>query len=250
MTGTRLKLLACASAAGLMSALAFGSGASATGPLSAVEQIGSSDADAVEQISDGSTAIIAPTGSEHRQTVTSRRPTQAERTPDAAQLTAETGLTRSSPQVSTGGRSSVASTPLSRPSEGRTAAAVDRLTGVDRCDPPHRDASAIKACVLVIEKRAAEFTPREASPLSPEQRILMEQQRRSDASDSKGAARRLANSGTGSDLPELQGIAALVLQAPPEPDTVAKPIDDQNGLDAAAAIVNGVLGHTPAPPPQ
>lgn len=50
--------------------------------------------------------------------------------------------------------------------------------------------------------------------------------------------------------PELQGIASLVLRGPPEAAQIPKPIDDQNGLDAAAAIVNGVLGQILTPPPQ
>lgn len=245
MTRTRLKLLLAGA-----SALTFSPVAMAQAPLSPVDQIGASNAGAVEQISDGSTDIIAPVRTELRQSMASPRPTLDERTPGATQLTAETGLTRNSAQVSTGGRSSEASTPLSRPSEGRTATAVDRLVGSDRCDPSHRDAARAKACAQVIEKRAAEFSPREATPLSPEQRILMEQQRRADASDSRGAARRLATTGTDSDSPELQGIASLVLRAPPEPPKTSKPIEDQNGLDATAAIVNAVIGQINAPPPQ
>ena len=70
----------------------------------------------------------------------------------------------------------------------------------------------------------------------------------SAAFDSKGAARRLAITGNDSDLPELQGIASLVLRAPP--DKAGKPIEDQDGLDAAAAIVNAVIGQITAPPPD
>lgn len=250
MTGTcsKLRFVCAAAAAALLSVAAFGPGAWAQGPLSPVDQIGSSNANPVEQISDGSTDIIAPLRSEPRQTMTSLRPTQDERTPDAAQLTAETGLTRYSTQVSSGGRSSAGSAPLSRPSEGRTSAAVDRLGDNDRCDPSHRQATATKACALVIEKRAAEFAPRETSPLSPEQRILLEHNRPANGFDSRDAARRLANNGTDSDSPELQGIASLVLRAPPEPDKGAMP--DQDGLDATAAIVNVVLGQISTPPPQ
>lgn len=221
------------------------SAALAQSPLPSVDQVGSSDAGAVEQVSDGSIDVLTPTNAEPRQAVTSPRPTKDERIPSAVQLTEETGLPRNSTQVSIGTRSSAGSAPLSSPSEGRTTSAVDRLDGDDRCDPSHRQASATKACALVIERRAAEFASREASPLSPEQRILIEQQRR--AFDPKDAARRLASSGTSPGVPELQGVASLVLNVP-VPDRTPKPIDDQNGLDAAAAIVNGVLGQIISPP--
>lgn len=244
MTGTRSKLILFTCATVVSSVF---NPAVVAQALSPVEQIGSPNADSVEQISDGATNIIAPMRTEPRQSVMTVGPTLAERTPDAAQLTEETGLMRTSTQVSTRERSSAGSAPLSKPSQGRRTAAVVRLAGDDRCDPSNRQSSTIKSCALVIEKRADEFAPREAMPLSPEQRILIEQQRSANAYRSKNASRRLATSGTASDTLESQGIASLVLHAP-SPDKAPEPIDDQNGLDAAAALVKGVLGQIIAPP--
>jgi hypothetical protein len=158
------------------------------------------------------------------------------------------GVSRGAPaQVSSGERTAEQPAPLSKPSDGRTAA-VERVEGEDRCDPERRDRSDTGKCARVIENRAAQFPSRRPPTLSPEQRILADQYEQ-ETLDSRSAARRLAIEGTGADDPDLQGIAAIVLRKPPPPEKPAKPEED-GATDAAAAIVNAIMGQGTASVPQ
>ena len=101
---------------------------------------------------------------------------------------------------------------------------------------------------MVIETRGGDFPPPRTEPLSPEQRLLVEQrqieQRAAQAgSIARTAARRIGRDGADAGAPEMQGLASVVLAAPPSPATP----DPNAGLPAGltpeqAAIAVSVLG--------
>jgi hypothetical protein len=108
----------------------------------------------------------------------------------------------------------VSSTAQSRPQ------GVARLGGRDRCDPQLAEAER-ERCQRILELRAQEFNAPAAPELSPEQKLLAEQQ-----TDEEGAGRstvtrlRLASrDDPDANLPSNQELAALYLgkQAPPAP---------------------------------
>lgn len=139
--------------------------------------------------------------------------------------------------------------PLSRPADGRTAA-TDRIGGRDRCDPA---ATRSAACSVVIETRAADFPPPSAEPLSPEQRLLVEQrligERTSPAEGiARTATRRVGRDGADAAAADMQGLASVVLGttalAPPPKD------EPTSGLSAEqAAAATSVLGALNGPRP-
>lgn len=133
-------------------------------------------------------------------------------------------------EPSAAGPPALSSTAQSRP-EPRTT-----LNGEDRCDPAHRNRLPTSACARVVETRSAEFD-RTPPPLSPEQRLLLEQ-RTAIPTDRQGTARRLA-SGEGSQ--EDQAVASLALRRPDVP-TDGK--DEEKAAltrEQAAAIVGAIL---------
>jgi hypothetical protein len=118
---------------------------------------------------------------------------------------------------------------LSKPSDGRTAA-VEHVIGDDRCDAAIPAARQPEACKKVIETRADDYTRPSPTELSPEQKLLIDQQLREETQDVTDAARKLAKSGEADDSTESMGIAAIVLRqsAPPpeEPDKSKDPATD------------------------
>jgi hypothetical protein len=216
-----------------------------------VEQIGGDapPAVAVGQVSEGRRTIatpprIDPPAAEAAPQVGSRGDSRGA-TP---QLNREGRAAPAPAQLYRGGRTAQPSEPLSRPSEGRTAAVV-RVVGEDRCDPAQRGQAAEReVCARVIETRAGEFQQPERV-LSAEERLLIEQRLREQQASAEAAARRLAANAGDPDSFDEQAIAAVVLteaqQPAPEPiDPV--PGDTQGTL--AEAIANTVAGT--APPPQ
>ena len=161
----------------------------------------------------------------------------------ALQLTRERGSGPASQQLTTGAPTAQPSQALSRPEDGRTGS-VERVAGSDRCDP-EADRPRIAKCAQVIETRAAEFTRRDPTPLSPEQRILVEQQAREHAGSFGGAARRLAANGDDSRTLEAQGVASLVLRAPQAEAKPVKPASDPAASEAMTAIVNAIVNAAP-----
>ena len=114
------------------------------------------------------------------------------------------------------------------------------LVGEDRCDPATRDRLPSETCAKVVETRSAEFDRRPA-PLSPEQRLLLEQ-RTAVATDPQGTARRLA---AGEATPGDQAIASIAVRSPvPAPDGKE---EDKAPLtkEQAAAIVGAILNQPP-----
>ena len=149
-------------------------------------------------------------------------------------MTTERGSGPGSQQLTKGARTAQPSQALSTPGEGRTGA-VDRVAGDDRCDPAAQAKSRPANCVAVIETRAAEFSPRAATPLSPEQRIIMDQQLRERSIGMASAVRRLANNGEDAQSANAQGLASVVLRKPVDPKR------DQPTDPAAAATSGQIL---------
>lgn len=133
-------------------------------------------------------------------------------------------------------RSADAPEPLSRPADGRNIATV-RIEGRDRCDPaaPARDA----ACARVIETRAADYA-RPATPLTPEQRLLVQQQT-GDVVPSSDARRIAANPDSASD----QAVASVALRPPPPP-----PRDADKADGPAGAVIDAIVGGATQVPPR
>lgn len=161
------------------------------------------------------------------------------------QLTRENGAEPSPRQLYQGGRTALPSTPLSRPSEGRTSA-VARVEGDDRCDPAAEAAAERRQeCARVIETRSAEFE-RIEPVISAEQRLMIDQQMRDRAASAEGAARRLAGNVGDPDSLEEQGVASIVLNdvgqpaPPPEPE-----LPSQSSAAIIEAIVSGIQGSNP-----
>lgn len=169
-----------------------------------------------------------------------------ERAPTSLQLTTERGSGPGSQQLTKSARTAQPSQALSTPKEGRTGA-VERVAGDDRCDPAAQAKVRSANCVAVIETRAAEFSPRAAAPLSPEQRIVMDQQLRERSSGTASAVRRLARNGEDAQSPDAQGLASVVLREPINPKRDQPP--DPAAAAASSevfAIVNAIIDR-PAP---
>lgn len=186
-----------------------------------VDQIGASQPVGMDQVKPAVPAPVRQVSS-----VTERAPT-------SLQLTAERGSGPGSQQLTQGARTAQPSQALSTPKEGRTGT-VERVAGDDRCDPAAPAKTRSANCVAVIETRAAEFSPRAAPPLSPEQRIIMDQQLRERTSGMASAVRRLANNGEDAQSPDAQGLASVVLREPVDPKR-------EQPTDPAAAAASGQI---------
>ena len=131
--------------------------------------------------------------------------------PATPQVTPERRSARTPEQLSKGGKTAQAPQPLSNPSDGRQSA-VERVAGADQCDPADPKRSRAK-CAKVIENRAAEFARSNPNELSPEQRILLEQELRESTLDQQRAVRKLATTGRVDDASfEAMGVAAVALR--------------------------------------
>src|SRR5688500_14755308 len=105
----------------------------ATGASAAAQESDSS----IEQISSGSRGaeFRLDVGEQPRSSAPpAQLATGSESSPATPQVTPERRSAPPPDQVSTGGKTAQQPQPLSQPSEGRRAA-VDRVEGVDRCDP-------------------------------------------------------------------------------------------------------------------
>lgn len=171
-----------------------------------------------------------------------------ESTSPTGQLSGTAASSAPTRQVSTAPRDARPPQPLSRPSEGRTAA-VEAVSGKDRCDAARADENR-KQCADVIENRAAQFSRREAPVLSPEQKLLADQQTRESAADFEQAARRLAKSGQTDNSLESLGVASVVLASPGEPPKKAENPDDPAQSEAAQALINAIVNGSTTTPPQ
>ena len=196
---------------------------------------------AVPQLSEPGRQILAPpppTATPLPSQLTER----AQSRERATQLTAER---RSAPAPAQLSRTGTAEqpTPLSRPSEGRTAA-VTPVTGRDRCDPA-RGPAPPRGCDRVIETRAAEFARPNPLTLSPEQRLLVDQRLRDATATSRSPVVRPADAAAADpDSPESQAVAALV-RGQTRPDDAKSPTDAVPAElpAAAAAVIEAILGN-------
>lgn len=145
------------------------------------------------------------------------------------------------------------SDPLSKPGDGRPTAIV-ALKGVDRCE----NTAALTSddiCANTIESRSQDYARPSVTALSPEQRLLAQQDiRDSQYGDTEQTARRLGvdNNKTGLSL-EDQGIAAIAIansasQTAVDETPAAGALED---LPAdATGIISSILGGLQLPPPQ
>ncbi|MFD1789252.1 hypothetical protein ACFSC3_16980 [Sphingomonas floccifaciens] len=128
------------------------------------------------------------------------------------QLTRERRGSSGSPQLGPATRSAAAPPSSATRADGRRTEVV-RVGGRDRCasaDTPD------PRCAAVIETRAAEFSAPRAPVLSPEQRLLLDQDR-GEARSVRAAAQRAARNDIDPNALDTQALAAISLATPPEP---------------------------------
>lgn len=217
--------------------------ACSTGASAAAQEIDPS----IEQISSGSKGaeLRLDVGEQPRSSAPpAQLATGSESSPATSQVTPERRSAPPPDQLSTGGKTAQPPQPLSRPAEGRQAA-VERVEGADRCDPaePMRPRS---RCAKVIENRSAEFARPDPNALSPEQRLLLEQEVKEEALNTDDGARRLATTGEADESLVAMGVAAVVLRSNEE--APAKAPADENAIKAAD-IVGAIIGQPLTPPP-
>lgn len=169
----------------------------------------------------------------------------AESSPATPQVTVEARAAPSAEQLSKVGRTAQPPQALSRRSEGRPSG-VERLAGADRCDPaqPHLSRT---TCARVIENRSAEFARPDPATLSPEQRLLLEQEVREGALDPVTGARKLARTGQAEESLAAMGVASTIMQ--PQADTPEQRKPDED-VSKAVEIIGAIINQPLAPPPQ
>lgn len=165
-----------------------------------------------------------------------------------AQLTSERRTGATAPQLSRG-KTAREPDPLSRPSEGRTAA-VARVDGRDRCDPG-ADAERPSICQRVIETRAGEFVAPDPLRLSPEQRLLVDQRLREATGSARLAGRRADEQSLDPDDFEGQAVAATALagQASEGAEGASSPTLPKLP-EASAALIQALLQNAGAQSPR
>jgi hypothetical protein len=160
---------------------------------------------------------------------------------EQAQLTPVATSPQQPSQVASRSRDPQAAEPLSSPEQGRTAA-IDPVTGRDKCDPAVGTEKATLQCRKIIENRAAEYRRPPPTRLSPEQKLMIDQQLRAE----QDASQRLAESGDSGNNLESMGIASVVLDPQSNQDEAKKDEQDKQNQAAIQALVN-VLQSTPPP---
>jgi len=210
-----------------------------------------SQAGAPAPANDPSRSILAPQISVKHQSVNTivaepPFPPKVERRP-VPQVAKAVDARGTTPQLAPKGATAAAPPNLSQPSQGRDTRAA-ALKGKDRCSEDEA-ARQTAVCAHVIETRSAEFPIPDHEPLSPEQRLLADQNRLDVAPlDVNTAARRLA-SGRDDDTLASLAVANLALSKPVVVDT--KKEDEAkaqapSAIDAlVAAIVQQANGGAP-----
>lgn len=161
------------------------------------------------------------------------------------QLTNARASRQEASQLSSGVRTVQAAPPLSRPSDGRTAA-IDRVEGKDRCDAAIPANKQTEDCKKVLETRADDYARPAPQELSPEQRLLLDQQLQGAGEPLADATHRLATSGVPDNSTDSMGIAAIVLkQSEPQPSDKDKKQDP-----ATEAAVQAIVQFVTQTPPQ
>lgn len=213
----------------------LGSSALIAAPQLSIDQI-SNEVPSVETPVNG-----VPQSSDAPQQLTS----EADSAPQSSQLSTERRSGRQPEQLSNEGKTARAPGPLSQPSDGHQVG-VDRLAGADRCDPTERSLPK-STCSKVIENRASEFARPDVNALSPEQRLLLEQEVREGVLDAQSGARRLSQTGEADESLAAMGVAAVVLR--PKEDPPAPKSERDEDAAKATEIIGAIIGASPAPPP-
>ncbi len=148
------------------------------------------------------------------------------------QITREGPGASGSPQLARTAPSAAApSSPATRADGRRTE--IVRVGGSDRCDPQAASARDAR-CGDVIETRSAEFQSLRAPVLSPEQRLLLDQER-GELRGVRAAAQRVARNDVDPGALDTQTLAAISLDRPAEPTPPGVP--DPATSPAAEAII-------------
>ncbi|MGN6155367.1 MAG: hypothetical protein ACTHN4_06500 [Sphingomicrobium sp.] len=167
----------------------------------------------------------------------------ADSAPHQSQLTSAAQSDEQTPQVSSAPRNAQPPNPLSRPEQGRTAA-VAKVEGRDRCDPANASDKKLPECRHVIETRSADYARPSPTELSPEQKLMIDQQLLASEDSLSSATRRLANSGDPNSI-EAMGVASVVLTQN-QPEAQKKPeLDPQ-----ADAAIQAIISTLNVAPPQ
>ncbi len=157
------------------------------------------------------------------------------------QLTREQRGSSGSPQLGPATRSAVAPSSSATRADGRRTEVV-RVGGRDRCasaDTPD------PRCATVIETRSAEVSAPRAPVLSPEQRLLLDQER-AETRSVRAAAQRVARNEIDPNALDTQALAAISLGAPVEPTKPATPDPTSAATsDLVSQIVEAVQSMSP-----
>ncbi|OYU75605.1 MAG: hypothetical protein CFE32_13650 [Alphaproteobacteria bacterium PA3] len=129
--------------------------------------------------------------------------------------------------------------PLSQLSQGRDTGAA-ALKGNDRCNKAD-EAEAADVCSRVIETRSAEFPIPDREPLSPEQRLLADQNMQDTSPlDANAAARRLAT-GHEDETSVALAVANLALIKPVVGDHKKESETKDQSPNATDALVAAII---------
>jgi hypothetical protein len=197
----------------------------------------------VQQVSDvDSSVTVEPIAQSRPGEVTAQLSNPRDSTAPEAQLTNVRSSHDQPTQLTKDPPSAQGSQPLSRPAEGRTGA-IERVEGADRCDAALPRAKQSDECERVIESRADDYSRPPPTRLSPEQKLLLDQQLQATGEDVADATRRLATSGQSDNSIESLAVASIVLG---QNQSEQKPEKEQDpAADAAAQAVLQILSITP-----
>jgi hypothetical protein len=249
-TAFRLSFVAIAAAAVAMPALAVQSDDERSVIVDQHPGVTAQDSIAVDQIS---SARSAAAGDEPQLTprgAPGQLPEQSIEAPakasgGVAQLSDRDASHQAPTQLYRGGRTAAPATPLSTPDQGKPEA-VARLKGHDRCDPGQPDHPS-EDCKHAIETRSEEFAHQAPTELTPEQKLLIGEQR-DFINDPQATVKRIGRNDVEADDPSQQSVASIVLAPPPDkpPAKTPDPTTGQPDLSQAAqAIVDAITQANP-----
>lgn len=158
------------------------------------------------------------------------------------QLTRERRGSAGSPQLGPATRSAAAPPSSATRADGRRTDVV-RVGGRDRCASAE---TPDPRCATVIETRSAEFSAPRAPTLSPEQRLLLDQDR-GEMRSVRAAAQRAARNDIDPNALDTQALAAISLGAPIEP---TKPAPPDPATAATSDLVSQIVEAVQSMPPR
>lgn len=151
------------------------------------------------------------------------------------------------PQIPNANISAVEGNSLGSLNAARTLA-MEVVGGIDRCAQRSKKSNRLPICLKKLESATADLSTISAATITPEQRLILDQQLRDFKYGTENAIRQLANAGRDNNSLAVQGIASVYLQAPPPP--AKKDVPDRDAADAslAAAIVSAIVNQSSPPP--